>query len=136
MAAYQVDPDVPVPKLQDVKQCEEIGRGAYGIIFKGEWQGSPCAIKEVHEIFTTASISQDDKRRTREAFQKECKQSIRLRHPNIVQFFGLYTKPQTEGEVFPSLVMELLHCSLHHLLEPTDKKTIANANAIEIITSV
>ena len=107
-----------VPKIKELKGGEEIGRGAYGIIFKGEWQGSPCAIKEVHEIFTTTI----ERQRTRDNFQRECEQSIRLRHPNIIQFFGLY-EPQGggKGHGFPSLVMELLHCSLHHLLEPPDK---------------
>ena len=108
MAASQTEV-ITVPKLKDVEKCEEIGRGAYGVIFRGGWQGSPCAIKEVHEILTSES--------TISAFQKECNQSTRLRHPNIDQFFGLYQK----GQSFPSLVMELLHCSLHHLLEPPEK---------------
>lgn len=118
MAASQTEV-INVPKIKHVKKCGEIGRGAYGVIFRGEWQGSPCAIKEVHEIFTTASISQEDKRTARNAFQKECNQSIRLRHPNIVQFFGLYEEGGQGG--FSSLVMELLHSSLHHLLEPPEK---------------
>ena len=113
-----------VPKIKELKTGEEIGRGADGVIFKGEWQGSPCAIKKVHEIFTrTNIISENERQRTRDNFQKECEQSIRLRHPNIIQFFGLY-EPQGGGGVgpgFPSLVMELLHCSLYHLLEPPDK---------------
>ena len=38
----------------------------------------------------------------------------RLRHPNIVRFFGIYHPP---GARVPSLVMERLHCSLTSLLE-------------------
>ena len=117
-----------VPKIKELKTGEVIGRGSYSIIFKGEWQGSPCAIKKarkkVHQIFTSTNvISENERQRTRDNFQKECERSIRLRHPNIIQFFGLY-EPQGGGGVrpgFPSLVMELLHCSLHHLLEPPDK---------------
>ena len=114
---------VLVPKIKELKTGQEIGRGAYGVIFKGKWQGSPCAIKEVHQIFTSTNIiSENERQRARDNFQKECEQSIRLRHPNIIQFFGLYV-PQGGGVEpgFPSLVMELLHCSLHHLLEPPDK---------------
>ena len=120
MATNQVESNVP--KIEHLKVCEGIAKGGYGIVFKGNWQGSPCAVKKVHlevqEIFTTGSIDEDERRRTRETFQKECKRSIRLRHPNIVQFFGLYTKPEDEGQGFPSLVMELLHCSLSRLLKP------------------
>ena len=112
-----------VPKIKELKTGEVIGRGSYGVIFKGEWQGSPCAIKEVHQIFTSTNvISENERQRTRDNFQKECERSIRLRHPNIIQFFGLFV-PQGGGVEpgFPSLVMELLHCSLRHLLEPPDK---------------
>ena len=48
------------------------------------------------------------------SFLRECEQSSRLRHPNIVRFFGIYYPP---GARVPSLVMERLHCSLASLLE-------------------
>ena len=48
------------------------------------------------------------------SFLRECEQSSRLRHPNIVRFFGIYYPP---GARVPSLVMERLHCSLNRLLE-------------------
>ena len=52
------------------------------------------------------------------SFLCECEQSSRLRHPNIVRFFGIYHPPVAR---VPSLVMELvmerLHCSLTSLLE-------------------
>ena len=115
MAASQEDSHVP--KIEHLQVGEKIGSGAYGAINKGEWQGSPCAIKELHEILKTASA------KVRESFQKECERSIRLRHPNIVQFFGLYTKPHAQNDL-PCLVMELLYCSLNHLLEPENQKPL------------
>ena len=48
------------------------------------------------------------------SFLRECEQSSRLRHPNIVRFFGIYHPP---GARVPSLVMERLHCSLTSFLE-------------------
>ena len=48
------------------------------------------------------------------SFLRECEQSSRLRHPNIVRLFGIYHPP---GARVPSLVMERLHCSLTSLLE-------------------
>ena len=118
MAANQADPNVP--KIKDLEVVKEIGRGAYGVIHKGKWKGAPCAIKEVHELFK--QTSQVQREATRITFERECEQSIRLRHPNIVQFFGIYRPPlETRNtDFFPSLVMELLHCSLHHLIEPKD----------------
>ena len=45
----------------------------------------------------------------------ECEQCSRLRHPNIVCFFGIYHPPDAR---VPSLVMERLYCSLTNMLEP------------------
>ena len=50
------------------------------------------------------------------SFLRECEQSSRLHHPNIVHSFGIYHPP---GARVPSLVMERLHCSLTSLLEET-----------------
>jgi len=120
-APDQANPNVP--EIKDLEVIGEIGRGAYGVIFRGKWKGAPCAIKEVHELLIQTSTTQ--RQRTKITFERECEQSIRLRHPNIVQFFGIHRPPQEQGkeEFFPRLVMELLHCSLHHLLEPKDKPT-------------
>lgn len=115
MAASQEDSHVP--KIEHLQVGDKIGNGAYGTIYRGEWQGSPCAIKEIHKILQTESA------KIRESFQKECERSIRLRHPNVVQFFGLYTKSQVQGDL-PWLVMELLYCSLHHLLEPENQQPL------------
>jgi len=120
MAAAPGQADPNVPKIKDLEVVNEIGRGAYGVIYEGKWKGAPCAIKEVHELLTQTSTEQ--RLKIKATFERECEQSMRLRHPNIVQFFGIYRPPQEQGnEFFPRLVMELLHCSLHHLLEPKDK---------------
>ena len=44
----------------------------------------------------------------------ECQQCAKLRHPNIVQFLGVYCKP---GSTIPILVMERMDESLRLLLE-------------------
>lgn len=117
MAVSQANPDVP--KIRNLKIEGEIGRGATGIILKGNWQGSPCAVKKVHKLLRDTTPVQRNAMKI--SFEKECERSIRLRHPNIVQFFGIYRPESREEKIedgfFPSLVMELLHCSLTNLLE-------------------
>ena len=120
MAASQADPDVP--KITNIIEGEQIGSGASGSIFKGNWLGSPCAIKKVHEILRSNQVTATERNAMLATFQRECEQSIRLRHPNIVQFFGIYRT--AEDRLFPSLVMELLHCSLSSLVTPDDKSVI------------
>ena len=123
MAASQANPHVP--KIKKLVLTNEIGRGATGIILKGSWQGSPCAIKKVHKLLRDTTPVQRNAMKVK--FEDECERSIRLRHPNIVQFFGVY-RPESPEErtedddgFFPSLVMELLHCSLRDLIEPREK---------------
>ena len=100
--------------INDIELGEVIGRGASGKILRGNWKGAPCAVKEIHSIFQEIA-SEIEFAAFRTAFVEECRRSIRLRHPNIVQFFGV-CYPPSSGHL-PRLVMELLHCSLTGFLE-------------------
>ena len=71
------------------------------------------AVKEIHSIFMN-EVGDLEFQSFKRGFLRECEQSSRLRHPNIVRFFGIYHPP---GARVPSLVMERLHCSLTSLLE-------------------
>ena len=90
-----------------------IGKGANGKICKGTWEGTPCAIKEIHSIFAELA-SERELTAFKASFVEECRRSIRLRHPNIVQFLGVYYRPQEPVNLhdLPCLVMELLHSDL------------------------
>ena len=91
----------------------QIGRGANGRILEAKWEGIVVAVKEIHSIFMN-EVSDREFQSFKTSFLRECEQSNRLRHPNIVRFFGIYHPP---GARVPSLVMERLHCSLTSLLE-------------------
>ena len=91
----------------------QIGRGANGRILEAKWEGIVVAVKEIHSIFMN-EVSDWEFQSFKTSFLRECEQSSRLRHPNIVRFLGIYHPP---GARVPSLVMERLHCSLTSLLE-------------------
>jgi len=100
--------------IDDVKHHEEIGRGGNGVVYAGSWQGAPCAIKKLE----LTEIALKDHDRMREKFLTECERSSTLRHPNIVQFFGVHIPPRTpQTTAFPSLIMERLHSNLTDLLK-------------------
>ena len=82
-------------------------------ILEAIWEGVVVAVKEIHSIFMN-EVSDLEFQAFKRSFLHECEQSSRLRHPNIVRFFGIYHPP---GARVPSLVMERLHCSLTSLLE-------------------
>ena len=98
--------------IEDIRFGEQIGKGANGRILEARWEGVTVAVKEIHSIFMY--VSESEFVSFQRSFMRECEQSSRLRHPNIVRFFGIYYPPNAR---VPSLVMERLHCSLTKLLE-------------------
>ena len=89
---------------------EELGRGAYGRVFKAKYRGSVCAAKEVHSILIQLTqMAPEERRRLQESFQRECGHCSKLNHPNIVRFIGIYHPPQ---QLFPVMIMELMDESL------------------------
>ena len=99
--------------IENIRIGDVIGRGANGRILEAKWEGTVVAVKEIHSIFMNA-VSDLEFQSFKRSFLRECEQSCRLRHPNIVRFLGIYHPP---GARVPSLVMERLHCSLSRLLE-------------------
>ena len=116
MASGNID-DFP-PALQcfvidNITIGDQIGGGANGRILEAKWEGTIVAVKEIHAIFMN-EVGDLEFQSFKRSFLRECEQSSRLCHPNIVRFFGIYHPP---GARVPSLVMERLHCSLTSLLE-------------------
>ena len=84
--------DVP-PTLRDfvidnIRIGNQIGRGANGRILEAKWEGTAVAVKEIHSIFMN-EVSDLEFQSFKRSFLRECEQSSRLRHPNIVRFFKL-----------------------------------------------
>ena len=99
--------------IDNIQLGNQIGRGANGRILEAKWEGITVAVKEIHSIFMN-EVSDPEFQSFKRSFLRECEQSSRLRHPNIVRFFGIYWP---RGARVPSLVMERLRCSLTNLLE-------------------
>ena len=99
--------------INNIQLGRQIGRGANGMILEAKWEGAVVAVKQIHSIFVN-EVSEQEFQVFKRSFLRECEQSSRLRHPNIVRFFGIYHPP---GAKVPGLVMERLHCSLSNLLE-------------------
>ena len=95
---------------------KEIGRGAYGRVFAVKYCGLVCAAKEIHSILLEA---QDEERESViQSFLLECWHCSELRHPNIVQFIGVYyDEPNGDRLNLPIMVMELMDHSLTSLVD-------------------
>ena len=94
---------------------KEIGVGSYGRVFEVDYCGTKCAAKEVHRIFI-CEASPGGSKRVKENFLRECQHCAGLRHPNVVQFLGVYYRDGTPAPV-PIMVMEKMDESLRSSLE-------------------
>ena len=111
-----------VTKLDDRK---ELGRGAYGRVYAVKYCGTICAAKEIHSILVE-EVGNMEMRRTVESFMRECRQCSTLRHPNVIQFLGVYYPSVGAGSVqgrmrLPVMVMEMMVDSLTSLVDKHEK---------------
>ena len=107
-----------------VSSEEELGRGAYGRVYKVNYRGKPCAAKEIHTSLVRNKVGS---RRIIESFLRECQRCQTLRHPNIVRFVGVYypsegdtPKGNLQLQRLPTMVMELMASNLSSFVEQTN----------------
>ena len=91
-----------------------VGTGAFCEISQVIWYGSYCAGKRIN-LFRVSPRAGD----TDEAFLDYCERAMTLRHPNLVEFYGVF-RPRT----CPILVTELMHCSLRHRINAVAYPTL------------
>ena len=109
-----------------VPQNKELGRGAYGKVFKVDHLGLPCAAKEIHSLLLDG-VSPEENKAIKDGFIRECYHSSLIRHPNIVQFLGVYyAKPSDPRSDLPIMVMELMDTSLTSFIENNQSKIAIN----------
>ena len=128
----------PIPELKEVTLKGvvalnvELGRGAYGSVFTVKHDGIVRAAKKIHSILIQ-SVSNEEKQRIKDNFIRECLCCSSIRHPNIVQFVGVYYPGGGSG--FPVMVMELMSSSLTSFLE-NNKSKIMFGKKISILHDV
>ena len=96
-----------------------LGVGSYGKVCKAECDGLLCAAKVIHETLSDPTAQQliaphREHRLPMRRFEQECEFLSTIRHPNIIQYLGMYQDPDTH---LPVLLMELMDDSLTHFLE-------------------
>ena len=93
-------------------KSESLGSGSYGGVCKAKCDGLLCAAKIMHP--TLFDLRDPGTGSYLRKFREECHLLSLARHPNIVQYLGTYTDPDTR---LPVLLMELCDESLTAFLE-------------------
>ena len=102
-------------KLTKVKFTDhELGRGSYATVIELKYDGKKCAGKKIHEVL----IREGADTYTIIRFEEECRLLSQLRHPNIVEFLGVYF---SKHATVPILVMEFLPINLTYCIEKEDR---------------
>ena len=61
----------------------ELNRGAWGVVYNGDLEGRPVAVKRIHEMLQQGG-GEEERRKLFEDFQEESKRLQALDHPHIV----------------------------------------------------
>ena len=102
---------------------KELGRGAYGKVYEVKYCETVCAAKEIHSVLIE-DVGETERRLTIESFLRECRQCSMLRHPNVIQFLGVYYPPGAGGANsmrLPVMVMEMMVDSLTSFVDKHEK---------------
>ena len=102
---------------------DELGRGAYGIVYAVKYCQTICATKQIHSVLVEG-VEQVEMQRIIESFMRECRQCSRLRHPNVIQFLGVYYPTGEDGTnrmQLPVMVMEMMADSLTSFVKKHEK---------------
>ena len=101
-------------KLTGVRVTDrELGHGSYATVLELEYMGLKCAGKKIYNVLLRQG---DDSYQVRR-FEEECRLLSQVRHPNIVQFLGVYFEQRVRA---PILVMEFLPTNLTSCIEQYD----------------
>ena len=117
---------------------ERIGIGGYGEVFRGTLgtKRRPVAVKKIYDILR--DVAQQNKQtsareRITEEFRRECDLLKAAKHPNVVEFIGVFN--QGEGEESAHLVMELMDQTLEQFLQ-NNTGTLSREKQIAICIQV
>ena len=116
--ALTQDKTVSFKSVQLLKD-QTLGIGSYGKVCKAKCDDLLCAAKLIHETLFDPTAHQliapqREHRLPMRRFEQECDFLSTIRHPNIVQYLGLYRDPDTG---LPALLIELMDDSLTHFVE-------------------
>ena len=107
-----------VPSLQIKRTGVELGKGSYGKVYEVDYSGKLCAAKEIHSLLLELATG-EGAAKLKDDFLRECQLWSTLRHPNVVQFLGIYY-PSTDESGLPIMLLEKMQESVTSLIEKHD----------------
>ena len=125
-------------RLHDVEfSGRHIGHGAHTSVVEMRYQGLTCAAKKFHFPSSNSNLPSKSMVEVEDIEHNKCCYNLckllgQLRHPNVVQFLGFYSKHEKSA---PFFVFEYLHTSLAKYLE-MNVASIPEGIAVSIMKDV
>ena len=139
LASFQPAILSPNPQVQVINQrlfiflTQKIGSGAFGVVFKGSFDGRPCAVKVLLHtaLEMQANLPPDGQgnETASEAFDRECAFLKSFQHRNVVQHLSTAKHP-TSGSTI--LVTELMDFNLSSYLSSLGENSLASYCQVSI----
>ena len=104
---------VPVPPPLSNKKLH--GQGTFGRVYAAKHSETVCVAKEFCVSVATGSAL------TRQAVEQVMKSCSKLRHPNIIQFLGVFYSKSNGGSKMPVMVMEMMVDNLASFIDKYQK---------------
>ena len=102
-----------------IEPLKEKARGSYGAVFEVKYNGAVCIGKRILDILVGLGahqfVEEDQYMPLIQKFRQECDLVSKMRHPNIVQFLGIYQPSPDPRDL--TLIMEKLHIDLGRFIE-------------------
>ena len=100
--------------LEGLDERKVVGGGSYGAVYEVMMNGTPCIAKKVHDILVGqgghVQVGRDEVEAIREKFHVECSLLSKLKHPNIVQFLGIFHDKDDDVLLMEYMPMDLAKC--------------------------
>ena len=122
------------PRADTLIVTDRIGKGGYGEVFRGTLGSRPVAVKKIYDILIEAARENEETlERMIGEFRRECDLLKAAKHPNVVEFIGVFN--QGEGEESALLIMELMEQTLEQFLRDS-RGTLLREQQIAICLQV